>query len=252
MYGGIDIGSRTVELVLLDEKGDISIKEMVDSSYNPIERARDIVSDNEIKHLVATGYGRYRAQAGFADEVISEIKAYSISATHHYPKARSVLDIGGQDIKAISLSDGDVIDFVLNDKCAAGTGVFLERVADSLDLDIEELSQLALEYEGASVELSSKCAVFAESEVISLLHSGASRKSVAQAVHDSVVNIVLGQIRKLEIQGPMVFGGGVAHNRYIQKELESELNYKVLTPEYPELMGAHGAALHAYQKTKSR
>ena len=167
---GLDIGSRTIALVEWDGAS-ITRAELVDTGTDPLGNARALLSGRTFRRLVATGYGRHlAAERELADEVISEIKAYGLGAYHLYPDVGSVLDVGGQDSKAIRVGPGSrVLRFEMNDRCAAGTGRFLENMAHTLGMAVEEFGPHALAASGRAVRVSSMCTVFAESEVISLI-----------------------------------------------------------------------------------
>lgn len=239
---GIDIGSRTIGMVVLDGLKVVRT-ELKDTGYNPLETAREMIASVPAR-ITATGYGRHAARAGFAHGVITEIKAHAMGVVHSFPEARTILDIGGQDTKVILLDGkGNVTDFQMNDKCSAGTGKFLEVMAGALGYDfLEEFWRDAL-LGSPGVKISSMCTVFAESEAISLLHGGLARRDIARALHDSVAEKAAGMISRVGYDGPVVFTGGVAANACIVSMLEEKLKKTVLVPENPQLAGALGAAL---------
>jgi predicted CoA-substrate-specific enzyme activase len=193
--------------------------------------------------LTATGYGRMMFSRHFECKVISEIKAFARGAHAVFPESRAVLDIGGQDTKAISLdSSGKIIKFEMNDRCAAGTGRFLEIIAAALHYHIDEFGQAALTAQKAE-KISSMCTVFAESEVISLLTSGAQREEVALGIHEAIFQRTLGMLGRLPVLSPLVFAGGVAYNQCIRQLLSTYCNKELLLPPDPQIIGALGAAL---------
>ena len=246
MFGGLDIGSRSVALVEF-QNGDFSFR-IADTSHSPMEMARRLLEGREFARLVATGYGRHSARAKFADEVITEIKAYSLGARYLFKDARTILDIGGQDTKVILLDEaGKVIDFQMNEKCSAGTGKFLEVMAKALGYSLEEFGREALKAEG-NVKISSMCTVFAESEVVSLLHEGVGRRDIAYALHASIVERAVGLLKRVGVKEPLFFAGGVAKNPCVTQLLEEKLGIKVHVPEEPQMIGALGAALYAQGK----
>ena len=203
------------------------------------------ISGDEIKFSVVTGYGRMTYDK--ADKQITEITCHARGAAHMIPSARTVIDIGGQDAKVIRLDkDGKVENFVMNEKCAAGTGRFLEVMARILDCSIGNLSSLS---ENASEEIiiSNTCTVFAESEVISQLSSGAKRENVAQGAHKSVAKRVAGLGSRIGLAPDVVMTGGVALNKGVVAALEKEIGQKITVVENPQIIGAIGAALYALE-----
>jgi len=243
---GIDIGSRSIELIVLED-GQVVHSKQADSGYNPIERVKELISDVSFDKIMATGYGRSIVEVAFDYPTVTEIKAYGAGATALYPRVRSVLDIGGQDTKVISINEmGKVIKFEMNDKCAAGTGKFLEMMATTLGYQAQTLGAAAQKgTEG--IEINSMCAVFAESEVTSLLAKGCDRSDIALAIHQSVCRRAIGMIRRQNISTPLMFAGGVANNSCMVQLLQEALGEQIIVPENPQFVGAHGAAILANQ-----
>ena len=244
---GIDIGSRTIGFVLLDcDSGELVHHDILDSGYDPIGRARDYAGRFSYDKLVATGYGRHAANAKFADEVITEIKAYARGARYVLPQVRTILDIGGQDTKTILLSeDGIVSEFQMNEKCAAGTGKFMEVMAVALGYSLDEFAAAPLQVTGKAIKISSMCAVFAESEVVSLLNSGCPRADVANAVIDSVAERAAGMLQRTGVISPALFAGGGAHNNCLKNKIAALVGVDLHVPDQPQLIGAIGAACEA-------
>jgi predicted CoA-substrate-specific enzyme activase len=194
---------------------------------------------------MATGYGRNLFEIAFDAPTVTEIKAHARGARALFPDALAVIDIGGQDSKAISLfENGKVKKFEMNDRCAAGTGKFLEVMAETLGYEIEAFGTEALAAED-HLNISSMCTVFAESEVTSLIARGKSRREIARGLHDSVIRRAAGMINRVSCGGNIVFTGGVAKNPCIHRLLEEKLARSILMPEDPQLVGAFGAALLA-------
>jgi predicted CoA-substrate-specific enzyme activase len=248
LTAGLDIGSRTIALVEWD--GEKILREEVSfTGTDPFVNAETLIAGKTYDRLVATGYGRHLAlERRLADDVITEIKAYAIGAYQLYPDVRTVLDIGGQDSKVILVRpDGVVEKFEMNDRCAAGTGRFLENMALALGVDIKALGQHALSAEGKAVRLSSMCTVFAESEVVTLIGRGEDSRSVARGIHQSVVDRVSPMVRRAGTHSTFVFAGGVAYNPCIRELLAQELKVPVTVPDNPQTLGALGAALYALQ-----
>jgi predicted CoA-substrate-specific enzyme activase len=248
---GLDIGSRTIAAVLFAE-GQILKSVVVDGGANPIARAEQLVKQFPTwDRLVATGYGRHAAREGLAQEIITEIKAHALGANYFYPDCRTVLDIGGQDSKVISLGTrGKVVDFIMNDKCAAGTGKFLEVMAERLELPFEELGRFIDLEEG--VKINSMCTVFAESEVVSLLAQQIPIAQIAKGLFDSVCDRTIPLVQKVGARERLVFTGGVAAIPGFAGLLERKMRLKtaITVPEQPQIIGALGAALHGWQILK--
>ncbi len=239
---GIDIGSRSIELIVLED-GKVIHSKQAESGYNPIERVKELISDISYDKIMATGYGRGIVEVAFDFPTVTEIKAYGTGATHLYPGVRSVLDIGGQDTKVISINEmGKVTKFEMNDKCAAGTGKFLEMMATTLGYQTHQIGAEAQKgIEG--IEINSMCAVFAESEVTSLLAKGCERNDIALAIHQSVCKRAVGMIRRQNTSTPLMFAGGVANNSCMVQLLQDALGEEIILPENPQFVGAHGAAI---------
>ncbi len=244
---GIDIGSRTIELVVLED-GCVALSRRVDTTFNPMDQCRRALDGMSWDRLVATGYGRKLFAEEFEAEPITEIRAFTLGARHVFPQCRGVLDIGGQDTKAISLSgEGRTLKFEMNDRCAAGTGKFLEVMAVRFQIPIEEFGPFALRGK-AGLSINSLCTVFAETEATSLMSHGKRPEDIALALHHSGVRRSLAMIEQVGVEAPVVFAGGVARNPCIVRLLEQELGTTLLVPGEPDTVGAIGAALHGAQK----
>jgi predicted CoA-substrate-specific enzyme activase len=251
VYVGIDIGSRSIELVALED-GCVAISRRADTTFDPMAQCRRLLDGISYSHLIATGYGRGLLTEHFPATAITEIQAYALGARKLFPDCRLILDIGGQDTKAIALSEhGDVSKFEMNDRCAAGTGKFLEVMAASFQIPLRDFGAFALEgRQGPTI--SSMCTVFAESEVTSLMARGTCPKDVALAVHTSVVRRSVSMLKRVSVIGPLVFAGGVALNPCVRNLLAEEASCEVVVPDEPELVGALGAALYAMKTAGSR
>ncbi|HQJ95131.1 MAG TPA: acyl-CoA dehydratase activase [Syntrophorhabdaceae bacterium] len=241
---GLDIGSRTVKLVVLND-GDVVHTKKTINSYDPLEVVFRLLDGVSYDYMVATGYGRHLVGNALSCNTISEIKAFAIGARALYPSCRAVLDIGGQDTKAIYLNEkGELIKFEMNDKCAAGTGRFLEIMAHALNYEnIDEFSKAACSVTKAET-INSMCTVFAESEVISLIAHGAKREEVALGIHKAIAGRSLSLLKRVAPSGDIVFAGGVALNNCIQRLIAEELKRPVFVPSDPQTVGAYGAALY--------
>jgi len=242
---GLDIGSRTIALVEL-EAGRIADFAVLDTGVNPLDQCQRLLSGKEYVRLVATGYGRHLAATHFADEVISEISASARGVHHLYSDARTVIDVGGQDSKAIALTpEGRVQKFEMNDRCAAGTGRFLEMMALALGLSIGELGPHALAAQDGAVPINSMCTVFAESEVVSLIARGEDTRRIALGLHRAIGRRIANLARRVGVHASVVFVGGVALNPCMQRVLAEELDLPLMVPLEPQIVVALGAALHA-------
>jgi predicted CoA-substrate-specific enzyme activase len=246
LVAGLDIGSRTIALVEWTGN-EITREKVIDTSTDPAGNAQKLLADRTYDRLVATGYGRQLAvERELASEVISEIKAYGLGAYHLYPDVGTVLDIGGQDSKVIRVGPGGrVLRFEMNDRCAAGTGRFLENMAHALGMRVTDFGPHALKAAGPPVRISSMCTVFAESEVVSLIARGEDSHRVALGLHQSIVDRVGGMIRRIGVQERFVFAGGVAQNPCLQQLFAGSLGVSPTVPDSPQIVGALGAALHA-------
>ncbi|HOP47014.1 MAG TPA: acyl-CoA dehydratase activase [Desulfobacteraceae bacterium] len=244
-FAGIDIGSRTIELVIVNETGDIVFSTQSDTGFDPMAEARKMINGVSYDRIMATGYGRNLFEMSFDAPTVTEIKAHARGARAFFPAALTVLDIGGQDSKAIALTaNGKVKKFEMNDRCAAGTGKFLEIMAKTLGFSIEGFGLEALPAQ-RELNISSMCTVFAESEVTSLIAKGQNRREIARGLHASVIRRAAGMISRVSAEGDIVFTGGVANNPCMRLLLEEKLGRKVLCPNDPQMVGALGAALLA-------
>ena len=198
------------------------------------------VSFDDISYVVATGYGRINVP--FADRQITELTCHARGVSSFFPDVKTAIDIGGQDAKGMKVKDGRLIDFVMNDKCAAGTGRFLEVLSDALGLRVEELGSIA---EGAKAvcEISSTCTIFAKQEVISLISSGKPISDIIAGLCDSIATRVVRMIRRLKVEPEVVLTGGVAKNIGVVKAVGRHLRYDVKVPNEPLISGALGAAI---------
>ncbi|MDD9301343.1 MAG: 3-hydroxyacyl-ACP dehydratase [Desulfobacter sp.] len=243
-YAGIDIGSRSIELVIIDENGQIAECLKTDTGFNPVAQAQTLIKGRTFEKIMATGYGRGLFEMAFDHaQTVTEIKAHARGVVHEFEDAASILDIGGQDSKAIALNaKGRVIKFEMNDRCAAGTGKFLEIMAKNLGFSLDQFGVAALAA-NQDLSINSMCTVFAESEVTSLIAQGADRQEIARGLHLSVVKRAAAMIGRVSSQGPIVFSGGVAKNPCIRDLVAEKMNRQVLVPKDPQMMGAMGAAL---------
>ena len=231
------------------ENGQICDYEIIDTGVDPLTKLKCLLDKQKYDTLVATGYGRYLAQMHLKCPIITEIKAYAIGAHFFFPNCRTVLDIGGQDSKVIRVKNGKVEDFEMNDRCAAGTGKFLEIMATTLGYTIDDFGKKPVD-SAEAVSISSMCTVFAESEVVSLIAAGEDRRSIALGLHQSILNRILSLMGRIGYEDGIVFAGGVAKNRCMIALLKKRLAVKIIIPEEPQIVGAVGAALTASETRK--
>jgi predicted CoA-substrate-specific enzyme activase len=243
IYAGLDVGSRTIKLVTFDSA--VRDAEVIATGVNPLPRCRELLADKEFTRLVVTGYGRHLVAPALGGDIVSEIKAFATGARYLFPECHSVIDIGGQDSKVILLSEkGEVRKFEMNDRCAAGTGRFLEIMAGTLETSIADIGALALSASRV-ISINSLCTVFAESEVISLIAKGEECGAIALALHEAIATRIHTMIRRVGIKEKTVFAGGGSYNRCLVKLLEQKLKINLIVPESPQTVGALGAALLA-------
>ena len=253
IFAGLDIGSTTGKAALLDESGKIIGTYIMQATPNPEQTARLCLNavleksghkEEELGFMVGTGYGRVKIP--FASENISEISCHAMGAKWLCPTVRTVIDIGGQDCKVISVrDDGRVKEFVMNDKCAAGTGRFMEGQARVMGVKISDFSRLSLESKNPTF-ISSQCSVFAESEIITQLNKGSSISDVVAGIHSSIVLRLVGLLRRIDLQEDLTVTGGCAKNEGLISMLQEKAGVKIVRlTEDPQLVGALGAAVLA-------
>lgn len=260
MFIGVDIGSVTTKAVIINEQAEILAFSLILTSYDRQKSGADVLElasqkigkpRDAIEYIVSTGYGR--RSLAFANKVLPEIICHAKGTKFLIPAARTIIDIGGQDSKVMELDeDGSVTRFEMNDKCAAGTGRFLEVLTERiLNLTIEELGPLALKSKNPST-LTSVCTVFAESEIISLLSEHKAKEDIAYGISKAIARRVIGMGAggQISYKEPIVFSGGVAKNIGVVKAIEEELGKKVVTPEEPQITAALGAAVFAKESAK--
>jgi (R)-2-hydroxyacyl-CoA dehydratese activating ATPase len=248
---GIDIGSITTKAALLRD-GVLTDTKLIFTGYNSEAAGKKIfaeiietagIKDSNIIKVVATGYGR--ASVSFADKAITEISCHAAGARYLNKSIRFIIDIGGQDSKAILLDEsGKVKNFVMNDKCAAGTGRFLEVMARALEIDLDDFGALSLKSQKPA-QISSLCTVFAESEVISLISRGIAREDIVAGIHESIGARIAALASRAGLTTPVMITGGVAKNIGVVKALEKVLNIHTEVSPYAQITGAIGAAMLA-------
>lgn len=257
-FGGCDAGSTYTKCVIIDENGKIVAAVTKRSRINPVLSAKDALDEavsqvdglnsaEELTYLIGTGYGRNKVP--FADENISEISCHAMGVHVTDPSVKAIIDIGGQDVKGIAIdTDGTVLNFAMNDKCAAGTGRFFESMARAFEMSLDEFSNLSLTAKNV-IPITAQCAVFAESEVISLVGEGKPMEEIAAGIQLSVAKRCFVMAKKAGAADSVTLTGGCAKNEGLKKAIEKVLKINVVDlPTDPQLMGALGAAEYARQK----
>ncbi len=242
-YIGIDLGSTTVKAVILN--GRVLASAIRPTGSNPRKAGEAVLeqvlerASGPVDKVVATGYGRVSFSA---DEIVSEITAHAKGSHLLFPDARTVIDIGGQDSKITRINgQGRVLDFAMNDRCAAGTGRFIENTAKALEVSLEEFSLKSLASKSPA-RINSMCTVFAESEVISQIAQGTSIEDVSAGVHASVARRIKSMVDRVGVENQVVFTGGAAKSVAMRIALEESLKVKLTVPDEPQMVGALGAA----------
>jgi predicted CoA-substrate-specific enzyme activase len=253
-FAGIDIGSTAIKISIADENKDLVghkispsgtmfykyAHETLDSLLNDLKLNR-----NDIVYTVATGYGRKIFKE--ADENISEITANAIgarAAAKDHGQINTIINIGGQDSKAISLdADGHVVNFAMNDRCAAGTGKFLDACAMNLELGVDELGEKHFDSTGTPLSINSTCAVFAESEIIGLLGNEHTVPDIVCGVHYSIAKRIVKLVKRVGVKEGIYFDGGPALNTGLVNAIENELSKKIFIPRFPQITTSYGAAI---------
>ena len=253
---GVDIGSSTSKAVLLD--GDkILVYSIIFTGSESVHSANRVfdevlqksnLSVGEIQYIIATGYGRVIVP--FANEALTELTCHARGAHWLFPEVRTILDMGGQDCKAIRCDGaGRLQNFIMNDKCAAGTGRFLELMARVLGLSLDDLGKMSIKAKTA-IKINSTCAVFAKSEVTSLIREGEERQNVLAGLHSAIADRVYTLLRGVGIEPELAVTGGIGKNQGVVQEIEKRVGLKVLLPEEPQIVGALGAALFAQDRLR--
>jgi len=253
-FVGIDIGSTAIKISVADENKNLvghKISASGSMFYKYAQETLDLllkelnIQASDVVYTVSTGYGRKLYKE--ADENISEITANAIgarAAAKEFGEIKTIINIGGQDSKAISLdSEGNVTNFAMNDRCAAGTGKFLDVVALKLEIGVDELSDYHFKAEGTPLSVSSTCAVFAESEIIGLLGNNHSVADIVCGVHYSIAKRIVKLVKRVGVKEGIYFDGGPALNGGLVSAIENELGYKIFIPEFPQITTSYGAAL---------
>lgn len=251
---GVDVGAKTIKIVILKEDQRIA-QTLIPAGYDVKQSMRAAWADalskagvrlNQIDRIIATGAGR--KEVAEAHDQITEVSAVARGAIALDPRIRTVIDVGAEEGRAIKINvAGKVLDFAINEKCAAGTGAFTEAMARALEVTIEELGPLSLQSTKA-VAMNAQCAVFAESELVTLVHSQTPKPDMARAVHDAIADRIVSLVRRVGLEKEVLLVGGVARNVGFVESLKRELDTEIFIPETPETVSAYGAALLAAGK----
>lgn len=257
-FAGIDIGSTAIKVALIDEEKNVIASKVTSTGShfrkNSIEALHGLVAENgldidNLAYMVSTGYGRKLLKE--AHESVSEITANAIGALEagwEHGEISTIINIGGQDTKAIQIDGyGTVTNFAMNDKCAAGTGKFLDVTARNLEVDLEELGEYHFNLKAAPLPINSTCVVFAESEIIGLLADGHGREEIIAGIHYSIAKRTIRLAKRIGLDGLVCFDGGPALNKGLVASMEDELGKKIVVPEFPQLTTAIGASVLAYE-----
>jgi benzoyl-CoA reductase subunit D len=249
---GIDMGAKNTKVVVLRD-GEVVGRALEVAGFEVEATAREVlaaalkegrIARGDLSRLIATGVGR--EDAPDKDDTRTEVGCAARGAVHLYPEVRTVVDVGVEEARAIRTDErGKVVDFAINEKCASGTGAFTEAIARALEVPIAELGPLSLQSTQA-IPMNAQCAVFAESEVVSMIHSNIPKPDIARAVHDAIASRIVSMVRKVSQTPPMALIGGMAHNSGFVDSLKRGLGLEQLSiPEHPEFIAALGAALVA-------
>lgn len=258
LVAGVDVGSTTTKAVILDENKNMIAAGIVSTGANvarAAERAfkealeKGNLEDYEVEYVVGTGYGRYRVS--FGDVQITEIGCHAKGACYLFPQTRTILDIGGQDTKAIKVNgEAEVLDFCMNDKCAAGTGRFLDAASQVMGLELAQIGEVALQSR-RPLKITNVCTVFVESEIVSHLARGREIEDILAGVHQSIAARSVALLRRVGIEQEITFTGGVAKNIGMVRALEERLNISINVCPHSQFMGAIGAGLFALERAKT-
>jgi predicted CoA-substrate-specific enzyme activase len=254
-FAGIDLGSTMTKVLIVNESDEVCASVINHTGAEHRRLANRVMEEalkqaglsfDEISYVIATGYGRINVP--FADRQITELTCHARGVVSLLPTVRLAIDIGGQDAKGLKIVGGKLTDFAMNDRCAAGTGRYLEVIANALGLRVEDLGSISLK-STRKITISSTCTVFAQQEVIMHMSEGIPLEDIVAGIHDAVASRVARMVKRLKVEPDVVFTGGVAKNIGMVKALEENLGCEVFVPEEPLLTGALGAALLAKELT---
>jgi predicted CoA-substrate-specific enzyme activase len=250
-FAGIDIGSTMSKAVIVDDEGALLAFVVGPTGAEHRRRANKVMEDvlakarvtlDRIAFIISTGYGRVNVP--FADKQVTELTCHATGVASLFPDIRTAIDIGGQDAKVLKIRNGKLTDFLTNDKCAAGTGRFLEVAAETLGLDLDEMGRLSMQADNP-VNINSLCTIFAQQEIVSRLSEGEPLPEILAGVYIAIATRVVKLARQLKVERPVVFTGGVAKNAGMVKAMQTVLGIPILIPDEPLITGALGAAILA-------
>lgn len=248
-FAGIDLGSAMTKVVIMDALGHIRARAASATGAEHRHLANRTMAEalkqaslpfNEIACTVATGYGRVNVP--FADRQVTELSCQARGVSSLFPNARTAIDIGGQDAKGLKIGDGRLADFVMNDRCAAGTGRFLEVLAKTLGLKLDELGEISLKASD-KVTITNTCTIFAQQEIVTRISRGTPLADIVAGLHEAIASRVVNMVTRLKIEPDVVFTGGVARNSGVVHAIRQNLGCQVLVPDQPLFTGAIGAAI---------
>jgi benzoyl-CoA reductase subunit D len=253
---GLDLGTQSVKVVILKD-GAIISRDQAFSGFDPAKTAEQAVAEalkkaklslTDVNHFTATGSGT--EMAPYANSTVSMMGADAKAGVHLFPKARTIIDVGAEEARAVKCDEkGVMVDFVVNERCAAGAGTFIEAMARALEVKLEEMGPLSLKAERAS-PINATCVIFGESDVVSLIHRQESKPEIARAIFDAMADRVSSMVYRLGVNPDVVLVGGVAKDVGFVASLKRKLGIEILIPEHPEFAGALGAALFAVSRVK--
>lgn len=246
---GIDVGAKFIKAVVVKD-GNVVAKEQVPTGFESKENAEKLferiiksvgISKDDVNSVTSTGSGR--KVVDFATKSVTDVTASSRGAISLHPNVKTVIDVGAEEGRSIRCNEeGKIVDFAINEKCAAGAGSFTEAMARALEISLEDFGDLSLK-SNKEIPMNAQCAVFAESEVVSLLHAKIPKEDIAKAINDAVASRITSMVRKVGFEKEIALVGGVAYNVGFINSLETDLQEKIIIPKSPEYIGAYGAAL---------
>ncbi|MHA2298390.1 MAG: acyl-CoA dehydratase activase [Candidatus Hodarchaeales archaeon] len=250
IVAGIDVGAKTVKVIIL-ENGNVKSKSKVITGFDQVKSVNEALEvalektnlkREQLEQVITTGVGG--KVVDFASSTIPEVRAAAMGTIHLHPNVRTVIDVGAEEGRAAKCSpEGKVVDFVINEKCSAGAGVFVEAMARALEVKLEEMGPMSVRSTKA-VPMNAQCSVFAESEVVSLIHAGTTKEDISRAIHDAIASRIASMVRRIGIEVEVAVIGGVAMNVGFADSLKRTLGLSnLMIPENPEFVGALGAAL---------
>ncbi len=257
---GVDVGAKYAKVVILQD-GQVIARAKALVGFDLLESATEVfeealknaaISRNDIQRVISTGMGRnavvQKAPIN-ADEAVSEVVSAAAGAHFIVPTTKTVIDVGAEEGRGIKVEGGKVRDFVINERCAAGAGTFIETMARALEIQVEEMGPMALKSTN-TIAMNAQCCVFAESEVVSLIHSKISKEDISKAIHDAIAGRISSMVLRVGVEKDVVLIGGVALDPGFKAPLERELKASIITPEFPEYVSATGAAVIAASSTR--